>query len=442
MDKNKVNNKFKMNKKRNEIVEDKIEPCNNNNFIFDGLKNNNINKITDKDIFIKCQNTLEKANKMIGGEKLESLISNFKNINFINNDSKIKEDNTFQIDFRNDYSFKANDSNSNDINSYQTSKFCNSQIFNDEKEKNEDIKESKEEHNLINNNSIENVFINNSFRKEDSEIKNNIPSIQLPPTIQLLSPSDTLEENNRNKENNQNENNKDNSIRQIYDLNEEKLENYKEILTSLFEYLKLITQRNAFNDIISYGDIKYKYKMGFEQLIILIKSIPFNIIRAIQQSQYYNFVFRYLFIPYISRAFKNIKLFSLYHKRFTQFNQIIKNLSKKIIFRKLKKYIELTKKYNNSIDKKEVFKNSNIIKKENKNDNISIKEDNFTEPDISESKEMDSIEWDNDFNNIKKITYRGNSNIINNFTKIYNNEKSYSADYNLSIQEIVFEEQK
>ena len=65
---------------------------------------------------------------------------------------------------------------------------------------------------------------------------------------------------------------------------------------------------------------------------------------------------------------------------------------------------------------------------------------NDIEEDISESKEMDSIEWENDFINNKQITNRDNSNIINNFAKIYQNENSYSADFNINIKEIVFED--
>ncbi len=134
------------------------------------------------------------------------------------------------------------------------------------------------------------------------------------------------------------EENKSKNENNNYNFDEEKIENYKEILTSLLEYLKLITQRNALNDIITYGDMKYKYRIGFEQLIILIKSIPFNIIRAIQQRQYYNFVFRQLFIPYISKAFHKLQLYSFYNKLFMKENIIIKLIFKRIIFKKIKNY--------------------------------------------------------------------------------------------------------
>ena len=66
----------------------------------------------------------------------------------------------------------------------------------------------------------------------------------------------------------------------------------------------------------------------------------------------------------------------------------------------------------------------------------------YSEEDISANKEKDSIEWDNTFINGKQITNRDNSNIIKDFSKIYNNSNSYSADYNVSIQEIIFEDDK
>ena len=360
----------------------------------------------------------------------------------------------------------------------------------EEKEVNNDIdiKENIDKNNInkdiIDNNTIkeqtgQNIFTNNSFKKEDNyscdnnEIKDNMTSIQLPPTIQLISGNNSLEDENKNNNkvedingNNKNKD-KDNSIKNK--LSEEKLENYKEILTSLFEYLKLITQRNALNDIITYGDMKYKYKIGFEQIIILIKSIPFNIIRAIQQSQYYNFVFRQLFIPYISKAFHKIKIYSSYNKFFIKYNQIMNYIFKKIIFRRIRTYrkkeiknniisenqalkenintnlksinSELTIKSLEDIAELKDLNQNKVEKKVKKEINDSKNSYNYSEKDISESKELDSIEWDNNFINEKQITNRDNSNIINNFTKIYKNDNSYSADFNIDIKEIVFEDE-
>jgi hypothetical protein len=263
------------------------------------------------------------------------------------------------------------------------------------------------------------------------------------------------------------EENKNKNEKREYNFDEEKLENYKEILSSLFEYLKLITQRNALNDIITYGDIKYKYRIGFEQLIILIKSVPFNIIRAIQQRQYYNFVFRQLFIPYIARAFHRLQIYCFYNKLFIKESEIIKIIFKKLIFKKLKNYkkIKLQNDINNNeLNKKTINSNMTIKsledlpelkesinhKKSNKKNEEKNNKQNktkkktvesCTDQDISESKEIDSIEWDNNFLNDKQLSNRDNSNIINNFTKINKDDNNYSADFNISIQEIVFEEQ-
>ena len=85
----------------------------------------------------------------------------------------------------------------------------------------------------------------------------------------------------------------------------------------------------------------------------------------------------------------------------------------------------------------------------NSEENLTVKDledlpelkENDIEEDISESKEMDSIEWENDIYNDKQKTCRDNSNIINDFNKIYQKENSYSADFNINIEEIVFEDE-
>ena len=496
---------------------DKIELNEININIIDNNKNSiNINNnVNDKEIYEKCQNTLEKANKIIGGEKVEYLINNFKNIKFAKNAMNEKEKEKEKErekekeeeeekeclinDFKNDYSFKMNDSNENDMNSYKTSKFYNSQASSEDKrndptdDKNDTIKQNLNERsikNILDNNEKEkyetfkgdedntyedNNDINNSeINNENKNNAQNTPSIQLPPTIQLISGSDTLEDK-KNKMNNINDNNEQ---KKEYIFTEEQLEKYKEILSSLNEYLKLITQRNTLNEIITYGDMKYKYKIGIEQLIILIKSMPFNIIRAIQQAQYYNFFFRQLFIPYISRAFNVLKFYSFYHQILVKFGQKMKNILKKIILKEIKCFsdkmkknkeqiINSNKKSNNSNmtiksleeiselessvknikdeknnekkDKNLLSIKSNDKKDENKSKKKSI--ENYTEPDISGSKDVDSIDWDNNFINEKQITNRENSKIINSFSKINKKENSYSADFNVSIQEIVFEDQ-
>ena len=288
-------------------------------------------------------------------------------------DNKEKDDKTdeFQINELNDYSFKLNNSNdsieireNNEINSLQTSKFCNSQILSNE------------------NRQSKKYLLNCEELKNEKIEDNNIISSQFPPSIQLLSEKNTLE----NKK---------------YEFTKDELNNYKEILTSLFEYLKLITQRNALNDIISYGDMKYKYKIGFEIIVTLIKLAPFNIIRAIQQSQYYHFAFRQLFIPYIIKSFNKLKSYYSNDKRFKEAERIIKFIYKKICIKKIRLY-KMEDKIFNSIDikKKSLNNNSNMSIKsiEELTDllNLNNKDlDMISNKDISESKENDVIEWEN-----------------------------------------------
>ena len=299
-------------------------------------------------------------------EKKEQEISNK-----IDNKEKDTKTDEFQINELNDYSFKLNNSNdsieireNNEINSLQTSKFCNSQILSNEN------RQSKK--NLLNCEELKNEKI------ED----NNIISSQFPPSIQLLSEKNTLE----NKK---------------YEFTKDELNNYKEILTSLFEYLKLITQRNALNDIISYGDMKYKYKIGFEIIVTLIKLAPFNIIRAIQQSQYYHFAFRQLFIPYIIKSFNKLKSYYSNDKRFKEAERIIKFIYKKICIKKIRLYKMEDKNFNSiDIKKKSLNNNSNMSIKsiEELTDllNLNNKDlDMISNKDISESKENDVIEWEN-----------------------------------------------
>ena len=407
-----INSKEK-NMEKNIVIKNGLSKNNNESKEENKIIINN-NNLKEEDIFAKCQNTLEKATKIIGGEKVEYLINNFKNINISNINNTKEEDNNNNsnyplYDYKNDYSFKLNESNSNEYNSYQTSKFCTSQVLIEDKE-------TEEQKNFADQNNI-------SFKKEENEVKNML-SIQLPPTIQLISGDGTIEEN-KNKEIKE-DINKDKSH-----LSQEKLDNYKEILASLFEYIKLITQRNALNDIITYGDMKYKYKIGFIQLIIAIKSLPFNIIRAIQQTQYYHFAFRQLFLPYISRAYQSIKLYSSYKIYLSKIDLILKYIFKKIIFRKIKMYKK-------KVEPEELMNSEENLTVKDLEDLPELKE-NDIEEDISESKETDSIEWENDIYNDKQKTCRDNSNIINDFTKIYQNENSYSADFNINIEEIVFE---
>ena len=284
---------------------------------------------------------------------------NIININDINNDEIVN--NEFQINELNDYSFKLNNSNdskdikdNNEINSLKTSKFCNSQILSENNRQSIEIKDDNKD----------------------------IPFMPLQPSIQLLSDNNSIE------------------VEKKYSFTKEKLDNYKEILISLIDYLKLITQRNALNDIISYGDMKYKYKVGFEIIVALIKFAPFNIIRAIQQTQYYHFAFRQLFIPYITKSFNKLKKYCFYDKLIKKFEKKIKLIFRRIIIKKIKR-IKKEKNLNNNINIDKIDE----LNKENK------RVDTISNKDLSESKEDDLIEWEYSLLSLKQDDNKNNDNI-------------------------------
>ena len=348
---NQENNIHKCNKRKDDICNNnqnnkKInsrnqkEPYNNN------LKNNEI-MIDNKIANIKNELKEEKIDEIAftyfspkKGEKKGEEIENKKEI--IKPEDDFNKANVLQINQLNEYSFRLNNSNSesneakenNDINSFTTSKFCNSQLLSEQ-----------------NSQSNKNILLNEKELKEEKE-----------------------KENNMNEKNISQENKK-------YTFTKEELDNYKEILSSLFDYLKLITQRNALNDIISYGDMKYKYKIGFEIILTLIKLAPFNIIRAIQQSQYYHFAFRQLFIPYITKCFRKLKLFCYYDKLFENGEKKLKFIYKKIVINKIKRF-----------NREKNFEEINeILNLDNKNLEI------LSDKDISESKDNDLIDWEDSF---------------------------------------------
>ena len=309
--KKETNNHHQKNKKLN-IQNHKEMDINNNNI---NLKKNELKEEKIVEINFVYSSLAKEEEKKEENEK-ETIKKD---------DNSINQLNEIQINELNEYSFKLNNSNSDsndvkensEINSCTTSKFCNSQL--------------QSEQNRQNNKNI-------NEEKKDNSLK--------------------IEDNLEKKEK--------------YEFTKEKLDNYKEILSSLFEYLKLITQRNALNDIISYGDMKYKYKIGFEIILTLIKLAPFNIIRAIQQAQYYHFAFRQLFIPYITKYFHKLKSFYIYDKHFERGEKKLKHIYIKLVIKKIKQF-------------------------KKKEENIEKIKESLSDKDISGSKENDLIEWDNSF---------------------------------------------
>ena len=356
----------KYNKKRDDInnnhqINKKINSRNQKEPYNDNLKNNEI-MIDNKIPNIKNELKEEKIDEITftysspqKEEKKETIkeeeIENKKEI--IKPEDDFNKANVLQINELNEYSFRLNNSNSesneakenNEMNSFTTSKFCNSQLFSEQ-----------------NSQSNKNILLNEKELKEEEKEE------------EKKEKEEKEEKNNINEKNILQETKK-------YSFTKEELDNYKEILSSLFDYLKLITQRNALNDIISYGDMKYKYKIGFEIILTLIKLAPFNIIRAIQQTQYYHFAFRQLFIPYITKCFRKLKLFCYYGKLFETAEKKLKFIYKKILINKIKRF-------NRNKNFEEI---NEILNLDNKNFEI------LSDKDISESKENDLIDWEDSF---------------------------------------------
>ena len=166
------------------------------------------------------------------------------------------------------------------------------------------------------------------------------------------------------------------SNKKAYFFSQEDLENYYKIFISLEDYLNSLTKKNALNDIISYGDLRYTYKIGFEHIILLLKSYPFNLLRLIYQRQYYKDVLRQFFIPYLRRAFNNISLYTYYKLKFSEVNKVLEQIYRIVFLKRLNFYgqiMQLLKKESESQNNNENKGNNNInndTKRSSTNKNI------------------------------------------------------------------------
>jgi len=241
-----------------------------------------------------------------------------------------------------------------------------------------------------------------------------------------------------------------------YNFTEEQLNKYKEIFNYLFIYLKLFIQKKIFNYIILYTNIKNKYISGFNQFIMFIKRKPFNYLRIIQQREYYQVILRQFYLPYLNRAFTNIKLFVINKQKFTDADNIIKqiyfmNFLKRVLFFIEIKENFINKKYdydkiieeekedisyessskveiknniiNNEDDKNSINNKINIINNNNNNENNEINEDNKNEEQNNIDINKDIKENENKLNNNNNI-----SNISGIKDDSYNKENSETYD--------------
>ena len=229
-------------------------------------------------------------------------------------------------------------------------------IDNKEEEKIEEEKIKEENSNEIteNKNDIkteeEQIIIKEEEKQiEESNITNN-----------------KIEENDIKLEEKEKTENKIIPAKKVYEFSKIVLDNYYKIFISLEDYLNSLTKKNALNDIITYGEMKFSYKIGFENLLILIKSYPFNELKMIYQRQYYKDVLRQFFIPYIRKAFYNINLYGFYFFKFSEVNKAVEQIYKIIFLKRFNFYSkvkEIMKKEFNETINEFVPRLNKIIKK-------------------------------------------------------------------------------
>ena len=162
-----------------------------------------------------------------------------------------------------------------------------------------------------------------------------------------------------------------------YYFSQEDLENYYKIFVSLEDYLNSLSKKNALNDIINYGNLRFIYKTGFERIVFFIKSYPYNLLRLIYQRQYNKEILRQLFMPYLRRAFSNINIYGYYNQKFSEINSVFEQIYKIIFLKRLSFYGQvrqmlinqsLIENSNNKIDENVSTNNNSMsINKETNN---------------------------------------------------------------------------
>jgi len=322
-----------------------INTNNSNNKLSQEIINNNNINTKDKygELQLKCKETLDKANIFFSETNMKALIQQYKEKNF-------EEEKNNTSDINNN----INNENDNIINNSDKKDDI---IINSEK--NENI-ENKEIENIIQINKKEDEVIDINVNDNNDNENNKIEEEQ----IIIKEETKEIEDKKEIEETKEIEENKEKELdiknqeiipaKKTYEFSKLVLENYYKIFISLEDYLNSLTKKNALNDIITYGEQRFSYKIGFENLIILIKSFPFNVFRMIYQRQYYKDVLRQFFIPYIRRAFNNINLYAFYLFKFSEINKAIEQIYRIIFLKRLNFYAQvkeiIKKEFNEKIN--------------------------------------------------------------------------------------------
>ena len=326
----------------------------------------------------------------------------------------------------------------------------------------------KKEQTKPQNLQIETQTIKTTIEQKEKE-KENPQTIQVPSTQQSNIPSinqdinTLLSKDKNNDEISENEMNKTSD----YQFDEDELEAYNEIFEGIGKFLKLINGRNVLNDLIAYDENINRYSFGFQQLIIICKSNPFNKIRFYQHFIIYSAAFRQICLPFISKAFDKLRLYSYNQQRFSIFDQLVGQVYRIIFFRKLINYINAKEKYemlkyeedeeeekdNNKDKDKDKIKNNQIEKDNNLIKKNIIPNDKKKEMEIKLNNAINTFEnpirayvlqkiFDNAYkvpfdedsedNNIKKIKNQNNNNNenVNNKQPDILNDKKLGKEIN------------
>ena len=133
-----------------------------------------------------------------------------------------------------------------------------------------------------------------------------------------------------------------------YQFTQEELEIYNQIFEELSEFLIKVNKKNAFNDIISYGNYRFRYIVGIQRLILIFKFYPFNALISYGNLIFYYVAFKQIFLIFLSKAFYKILKYSknneknnknIIKKENKPLNNILNNKNKKEIETKLKNAI-------------------------------------------------------------------------------------------------------
>ena len=369
--------------------------------IIKNLGNNN------KDIYgelkIKCTEAINRANHLFSDKNMQELINQYKENKNINENSNQNDNNEENNNIIIDK--KENENIIIDNNDDKNNIISDINDVNDLNENNNVNKESENitEINKENHNNDLNINLNTNDNKAEEEqiiVKENEEKLNKLIDRKIeeeLGPLDLETENKINIPKNK-----------IYEFSPEDLENYSKIFISLEDYIISLIKKNTLNDIISYGETRISYKIGFESLIFMIKSYPYNELKNIYQRQYYKDVLYQFFMPYIRRAFNNINIYAFYLTKFSEVNKAIEQIYRIVFIKRLifygqmKEYIkkEFNEKLEEFIEKIKKFYKK-ILFESLKSNRAQKKIEN----EIIENNENNENNEINSFSNRKNNTY-------------------------------------